>query len=94
MFGEYRKETITKEFVKKMVIALTVLTTVFMQSQMEVKAWWCCMYPAVSFEESVVSVTEEDGTRRGKDEMTKEDYENLTATSKVKAKWYFLEILK
>lgn len=89
MFGEYRNE-----FVKKAILALTVLTTVFMQSQMEVKAWWSCMYPSIGLEQSIAAVVDEDGTRREKDKMTKDDYEEVSVTSKVKARSYIFELLK
>ncbi|MDD3361914.1 MAG: hypothetical protein PHW34_09610 [Hespellia sp.] len=75
---------------KRFFVALTLLTTVFMLNQAEAKAWWSCMYPQESFETAVRAAVYEDGQRKEKEELTKEDYEKIEVSSRFKAKSFFL----
>ncbi|MDD3402103.1 MAG: hypothetical protein PHQ72_01940 [Hespellia sp.] len=79
-------QNITRRFI----VALTLLTTVFMLNQAEAKAWWSCMYPTECFEASIRAVVYEDGERKEKEELTQEDYQKISVTSSFKVKWYFL----
>ena len=75
---------------RKFIVAMTLLTTVFMLNQAEAKAWWSCMYPQETFEHSVHAIVYEDGERKEKEAITEEDYQKMTITSKFKMKSYFL----
>lgn len=75
---------------KRFFVALTLITTVFMLNQAEVKAWWSCIYPQECFETSVRAAVYENGQRKEKADLTKEDYDKIEVSSKFKVKSYFL----
>lgn len=79
--------------VRKVILGAALVITAFMLNYTEVQAWWCCMYPEACFKTAANAVVDQNG-RREKDEMTEDDYEQMTVTSNFKVKWYIGEVLK
>lgn len=75
-------------FAKRLLIALTLLTTVFMLNQTESRAWWSCMYPQEGLQQAVCAQVDESGQRKEKDKMTEEDKKDIKITSQFKVKFY------
>ncbi len=56
--------------------------------------WWCVLYPNLCFLDSVNAVVPEEGKRELKSVLTEEEYEQVTAASEFRIRWYFAELLE
>lgn len=55
--------------------------------------WWCVLYPNLCFIDAVHAIVPEEGKAELKEVLDTEEYEMVTATSKFKIKWFFLDLL-
>ncbi len=53
--------------------------------------WWCVLYPNLCFIDSVNAVVPEEGKEELKEVLDEEEYEMVTAGTKFKIKWFFLQ---
>ncbi len=51
--------------------------------------WWCVLYPALCFQDSVNAVVPDEGKQKLKNVLTEEEYSQVTAASDFKIKFYF-----
>lgn len=51
--------------------------------------WWCVLYPNLCFVDATNAVVPEEGKEELQDVLTDDEYHMITATSKVKIKWFF-----
>lgn len=56
--------------------------------------WWCVLYPNLCFTDATNAVVPEESKEELKNVLTEEEYEQVTAQSDFKIKWYFLEQFK
>lgn len=51
--------------------------------------WWCVLYPNLCFVDATNAVVPEEGKEELQEVLTDDEYHMITATSKVKIKWFF-----
>lgn len=51
--------------------------------------WWCVLYPNLCFVDAANAVVPEEGKEELQEVLTEDEYHMITATSKVKIKWFF-----
>ena len=54
--------------------------------------WWCVLYPNLCFSDTTNAVVPDKGKKQLKQVLTEEEYSKVTANTKFKIGWYFLEI--
>lgn len=54
--------------------------------------WWCVLYPNLCFLDAVNAVVPEEGKEQLKKVLTEKEYEQITADTKFKVKWYLPEL--
>lgn len=55
--------------------------------------WWCVLYPNLCFLDATNAVVPEEGKQELRQVLTEEEYEEVTATSDIRVKFYVKELL-
>lgn len=56
--------------------------------------WWCVLYPGLCFMDAARAVVPQEGKQELKNVLTEDEYSRITAGTKFKIKWYFLELFQ